>query len=80
MVPERTRVRVLNGEAEKTATPETDEQAALLAGALRGDKNAFARLCEGHRRRGFSICYMSDTTRCLRKKRAPREFFRVFAG
>lgn len=35
---------------------------------------------EGHRRRGFSLCYMSDATRCLRKKRAPREFFRVFEG
>lgn len=35
---------------------------------------------EGHRRRGFSVCYMSDATRCLRTKRAPRSFFRVFDG
>ena len=34
---------------------------------------------EGQRRRGFSICYMSDTTRCLRKKHTPRAFFPVFA-
>ncbi len=34
---------------------------------------------EGQRRRGFSICYMSATTRCLRKKHTPRAFFPVFA-
>jgi phytanoyl-CoA hydroxylase len=32
----------------------------------------------GHPRRAFSVCYMSEETRCTRKKRAPREFFRVF--
>jgi phytanoyl-CoA hydroxylase len=32
----------------------------------------------GHPRRAFSVCYMSGETRCTRKKRAPREFFRVF--
>ena len=32
----------------------------------------------GHPRRAFSVCYMSAETRCTRKKRAPREFFRVF--
>jgi phytanoyl-CoA hydroxylase len=30
----------------------------------------------GHPRRGFTICYMDGATRCLRKKRAPRAFFR----
>lgn len=29
-------------------------------------------------RRAFTVCYMSAETRCLRKKRAPREFVRVF--
>ena len=29
-------------------------------------------------RRAFSVCYMSADTRCTRKKRAPRQFFRVF--
>ncbi|AKT43697.1 phytanoyl-CoA dioxygenase family protein [Chondromyces crocatus] len=29
-------------------------------------------------RRAFTICYMSAATRCLRKRRAPREFTRVF--
>ena len=32
----------------------------------------------GHPRRTFSISYMIAATRCLRKKRAPRQFFRVF--
>lgn len=31
-------------------------------------------------RRGVTICYMSAETRCLRTKRAPREFVRVFEG
>ncbi len=33
----------------------------------------------GRRRLGFSVCYMSAATRCLRKKRAPRQFFPVFS-
>lgn len=36
------------------------------------------RNATGHPRRAFSICYMSAATRCLRTKRAPREFVRVF--
>jgi phytanoyl-CoA hydroxylase len=32
----------------------------------------------GKSRRAFSICYMSAATKCTRKKRAPREFVRVF--
>jgi hypothetical protein len=32
----------------------------------------------GHPRRALSICYMSAATRCLRTKRAPRQFVRVF--
>lgn len=32
----------------------------------------------GKPRRAFSVCYMSADTRCMRRKRAPREFFRVF--
>lgn len=33
----------------------------------------------GEPRRAVTACYMSAATRCLRKKRAPREFVRVFA-
>ncbi len=29
-------------------------------------------------RRAFTVCYMSAETRCLRRKRAPRSFVRVF--
>jgi hypothetical protein len=32
----------------------------------------------GAPRRGFTVCYMSAETRCLRKKRTPRSFVRVF--
>jgi hypothetical protein len=32
----------------------------------------------GKPRRAFSICYMSAATKCTRKKRAPRDFVRVF--
>jgi phytanoyl-CoA hydroxylase len=32
----------------------------------------------GAPRRALSICYMPASTRCLRKRRAPREFHRVF--
>lgn len=32
----------------------------------------------GRARRTFSVAYMSAETRCLRRKRAPREFVRVF--
>ena len=33
-----------------------------------------------HPRRGVTVCYMTAETRCLRKKRAPRDFVRVFEG
>jgi len=29
-------------------------------------------------RRAFTVCYLSSDTRCVRKKRAPRAFPRVF--
>jgi phytanoyl-CoA hydroxylase len=32
----------------------------------------------GRRRSTLSVCLMTAATRCLRKKRAPRQFFRVF--
>ena len=32
----------------------------------------------GEPRRAFTVCYISAETRCLRKKRAPRSFVRVF--
>lgn len=32
----------------------------------------------GKPRRAFSVCYMDGRTRCVRKKRAPREFVKLF--
>lgn len=32
----------------------------------------------GHRRLGFSACYLNDRVKCVRKKRTPRQFFEVF--
>jgi hypothetical protein len=32
----------------------------------------------GRPRRAFTVCYLDAATRCLRRKRAPREFVRVF--
>ncbi len=32
----------------------------------------------GRPRRAFTVCYMSAATQCLRKKKAPRKFVRVF--
>jgi hypothetical protein len=29
-------------------------------------------------RRGLTVCYLSAETRCVRKKKAPRAFLRVF--
>ncbi|HEX4385683.1 MAG TPA: phytanoyl-CoA dioxygenase family protein [Myxococcales bacterium] len=34
----------------------------------------------GLRRSALSICYMSAETKCLRKRRAPRQFVRLFEG
>lgn len=32
----------------------------------------------GRQRRAFTVCFMEGATRCVRKKRAPRQFFTVF--
>lgn len=38
------------------------------------------RNTSGHPRRALSTCYMSGDTRCTRKKRAPRQFVKLFEG
>jgi phytanoyl-CoA hydroxylase len=38
------------------------------------------RSTTGRPRKAFSVCYMDSATRCRRRKRAPREFVRVFEG
>jgi hypothetical protein len=37
------------------------------------------RNATGKRRAALSVCYMSAATRCLRRRRAPRSFVRLFA-
>ncbi len=34
----------------------------------------------GRQRRAFTVCFIEGATRCLRQKRAPRQFFTVFGG
>jgi hypothetical protein len=34
----------------------------------------------GKPRRAFTVCYMGGSTRCMRKRRAPRRFFEVWAA
>jgi phytanoyl-CoA hydroxylase len=38
------------------------------------------RNATGRPRRAFTVCYMGGTTRCLRKRRAPRRFFEVWGA
>jgi hypothetical protein len=62
------------------------ERRAVVVPALAGEVvvldnrvwHRSGRAESGGRRRAFSACYMSGATRCLRKRRAPRSFFRVF--
>ncbi len=37
------------------------------------------RSASGHPRRGFTVAYMPASTRCVRTRRAPRQFVRVFS-
>jgi ectoine hydroxylase-related dioxygenase (phytanoyl-CoA dioxygenase family) len=37
-----------------------------------------ARNLSGKPRRALTVCYMDAKTRCLRKRRAPRQFVRLF--
>jgi phytanoyl-CoA hydroxylase len=73
------RDQVLSSDAERHATPVPVQagEALLIHNHVwhRSGKNR-----PGQRRLGFSVCYMSATTHCLRKRRAPREFFEVFAS
>lgn len=39
-----------------------------------------ARSSSGRARRALSVCYMDASTKCRRRKRAPRTFVRVFAA
>jgi hypothetical protein len=71
------RDQVLAAKATEHATAEAVEagEALLIDNRVwhRSGKNR-----PGQRRLAFSVCYMSASTRCLRTRRAPREFFSVF--
>ncbi len=62
-------------EAHKVALPAKAGECLLIHNLV---WHRSGRAQHGQRRLGFSVCYMSADTRCLRTKRAPREFFRVF--
>lgn len=61
----------------KVAVPAVAGEALLIHNQLwhRSDKNR-----SGKPRRAFTVCYMHGATRCLRKKRAPREFARLWTS
>jgi hypothetical protein len=68
-------VRGTNANARAVPVPARAGEALLIHNHLwhRSGVNA-----TGAPRRAFTVCYMPAETRCLRKKRAPREFVRVF--
>ena len=68
-------VRASDVETRVTTLPAKAGEAILIHNHLwhRSGTNA-----TGRARRAFTVCYMSAATRCLRTKRAPRVFTRVF--
>jgi ectoine hydroxylase-related dioxygenase (phytanoyl-CoA dioxygenase family) len=70
-------VAAAQAEAHALALPATAGEVLLLHNHTwhRSGRNATGRM-----RRAVTICYMSAATRCLRRRRPPREFFRPFAG
>ncbi|MGQ0504951.1 MAG: phytanoyl-CoA dioxygenase family protein [Myxococcaceae bacterium] len=70
------RVAEKNAEAHVVPLPAVAGEAILVHNYV---WHRSGRSRPGHRRMGLSICYMSGQTRCLRRKRAPRQFFKVFA-
>jgi hypothetical protein len=62
-------------EAQAVPVPARAGEAMLIHNQL-WHRSGVNRTCAP--RRAFTVCYMTAETRCLRKKRAPREFLRVF--
>jgi hypothetical protein len=71
----RHRARELDAEATRERHPARAGDAILIHNYLwhRSGHNETPKM-----RRAFTSCYLSGTTRCLRTKKAPREFERVF--
>ncbi len=74
VVPED-KLRARGAEAQKVLLPAKAGESILLHNHL---WHRSGQTRTGRRRLGLSVCYMGAETRCLRKKRAPREFFKVF--
>jgi ectoine hydroxylase-related dioxygenase (phytanoyl-CoA dioxygenase family) len=73
-VPED-KLRAGGAEENKVLLPAVAGESILLHNHL---WHRSGRSLTGRRRLGLSVCYLSAETRCLRKKRAPREFFKVW--
>ncbi len=80
-------VRPIGGVVPPERLASADAEAKTIAvPAKRGDVilihnylwHRSGRNVTDHPRRGFTVCYMSAATRCLRKKRPKREFVEVF--
>jgi phytanoyl-CoA hydroxylase len=63
--------------AQAVSVPVLAGEAVLLNNSV---WHRSARNRPGRRRLAFSVCYMSARTRCMRTRRAPREFFEVFGA
>jgi hypothetical protein len=68
-------VRAEDGEARKVLLPVVAGEVVLINNYV---WHRSGRTFTGAPRRALSVCYMSASTRCRRKKRAPRQFVRVF--
>lgn len=69
------RVAEANADARKVPLPAKAGEVILVHNHV---WHRSGRSLTGQRRRGFSACYMSAETRCLRKKKAPRVFTPLF--
>jgi hypothetical protein len=69
--------RQVRADERKLSLPARAGEVLLIHNYLwhRSGRNA-----SGRPRRAFSVCYMPASTRCLRKRAAPRRFVRVFEG
>ncbi|HSP81246.1 MAG TPA: phytanoyl-CoA dioxygenase family protein [Myxococcaceae bacterium] len=65
--------RVAEGEAEARKVPLPAEAGEVIL-VHNHVWHRSGRSLTGQRRRAFSVCYMSEDTRCVRKKKAPRVF------
>jgi len=74
VVPARL-VREHDAEALALPLPATAGEAILIHNYLWHRSGANTT---GRPRRAFTVCYMSARTRCMRKRRAPREFLEVW--